>query len=249
MPRTHKSLPRFFVDQPLSLGQELVLERARGNYLITVLRRKEGDQLVVFNGKDGAWLAEIAANGKKSASLKLIRLSTPQTPPADIWYGFAPLKSARLDYMIQKATEMGVGVMQPVLTQHTQNMRSKTEKLRANAVEAAEQCEVLNIPRIAPETKLTTLIQNWRAEHGDRVLIVADEEKAAETPVGAVQELEGRKIGLLIGPEGGFSNDERHLLHSLEFVVPISLGPRILRADTAAVAALTVIQSIIGDWR
>lgn len=249
MPRTHKTLPRLFVDLPLTRGEQPLLNQDQTNYLVNVLRRRTGDQLVVFNGRNGAWLAEISEAGKKSASLRLIEQSAPQTAASDLWYGFAPLKTARLDYMIQKATEMGVGTIQPVMTQHTQNNRIKVEKLRANAIEAAEQCEVLNVPNVEPEMKFQTLIRTWVEKQGDRVLVVADEEKASGSPLPALEKLAGRRVGVLVGPEGGFSSEERSLLSRCEFVVPISLGPRILRADTAAVAALAVIQSIIGDWR
>jgi 16S rRNA (uracil1498-N3)-methyltransferase len=249
MPRTHKTLPRLFVAQLLSLGVTLDLSAEHANYLLNVLRRRVGDSVVLFNGRDGAWRAEIANAGKKTAQLTVHEQSSKQAPASDLWYGFAPLKSARLDYMIQKATEMGVGLMQPVLTQHTQNPRLKTEKLQAHAIEAAEQCEVLSVPHIQKEIKLVALVQTWTAEHADRILIVADEDAASDTPVQTLEKLKGKRIGLLIGPEGGFSDEERTLLHKQSFVVPISLGPRILRADTAAVAALAVIQSIIGDWR
>lgn len=249
MPRTHKTLPRLFVDMPLRAGVQVALGPEQSNYLINVLRRQEGDRLVLFNGQDGAWFSQIDAAGKKKTVLQLVEQSAVQTPVSDLWYGFAPLKSARLDYMIQKATEMGAGLIQPVMTQHTQNNRVKHEKLLAHAIEAAEQCEVLNVPHIEAETKLRPLIQNWQENHGDRVLIVADEEKASGSPVETLARLKGKRIGLLIGPEGGFSSEERTLLLEQKFVVPISLGPRILRADTAAVAALAVLQSIIGDWR
>jgi 16S rRNA (uracil1498-N3)-methyltransferase len=151
--------------------------------------------------------------------------------------------------MIQKATEMGAGTIQPVMTQFTQVRSLKAERLRADAIEAAEQCEVLSVPEIAHEVKLTRLIADWAQMHPDRTLVLADEGESAASPVGALKKLEGRPVGLLIGPEGGFSEEERALLRRQEFVVPISLGSRILRADTAAVAALALIQSIIGDWR
>lgn len=249
MPRTHKTLPRLFVDFPLTTDCEVTLERDQSNYLINVLRKRAGDEVVLFNGKDGAWRAAIETPGKKAVTLRLVDQTATQTPPSDLWYGFAPLKSARLDYMIQKATEMGVGIIQPVTTQHTQVKRIKIDRIQANAIEAAEQCEVLSVPEIAPQTTLARLIDSWSAEHGERKLILADEGEASASPVDALNKLKGQKLGLLIGPEGGFSDDERTLLRKQAFVVPVSLGPRILRADTAAVAALAVIQSIIGDWR
>jgi 16S rRNA (uracil1498-N3)-methyltransferase len=144
---------------------------------------------------------------------------------------------------------MGAGVIQPVITRFTQTHRLNLDRLRANIVEAAEQCEVLSLPRLAPEIALTRLVDSWAAEHGDRALLAADEARASISPVAAIEALRGRDVGLLVGPEGGFSDDERALLRAQSFVVPISLGPRILRADTAAVAALAVVQAIIGDWR
>jgi 16S rRNA (uracil1498-N3)-methyltransferase len=172
-----------------------------------------------------------------------------QTPISELWYGFAPLKSERLDYVIQKAVEMGAGIIQPVMTQYTQVNRLKTERLAANAIEAAEQCEVLSVPEIAPEISLDRLLAEWTELHGTRKLVFADESAASASPLDTLQDLRGEKIGLLVGPEGGFSPQEREKLHGLDFVVPISLGPRILRADTAAVAAMAVIQATIGDWR
>ena len=214
-----------------------------------MLRKAVGDEVVLFNGRDGAWLCRISSDSKKSVSLDVVEQIAPQTPPSDLWYGFAPLKSERLDYMIQKAVEMGAGTIQPVITQFTQNHRLKADRLSANAIEAAEQCEVLNVPAIAPETGLAQLLSDWEKLHGDRVLLFADEGEASSSPVDALAKLSGRPVGLLVGPEGGFADEERRKLHALPFVVPISLGPRILRADTAAVAGLAVIQAIIGDWR
>src|SRR5690606_30390408 len=150
---------------------------------------------------------------------------------------------------IQKAVEMGAGIIQPVMTQYTQINRLKTERLAANAIEAAEQCEVLSVPEIAPEISLDRLLAEWTEVHGTRKLVFADESAASASPLETLQDLRDEKIGLLVGPEGGFSPQEREKLHGLDFVVPISLGPRILRADTAAVAAMAVIQATIGDWR
>ncbi|HEY8594258.1 MAG TPA: 16S rRNA (uracil(1498)-N(3))-methyltransferase [Devosiaceae bacterium] len=249
MPRTHKTLPRLFLDAPLMQGGAVALDKDQTNYLLNVLRRRSGDAVVVFNGRDGAFLAAIEQLSKKTVGLSLGERTAAQTAPSDLWYGFAPLKSARLDYVVQKATEMGAGIIQPVITRHTQLTRINLDRLRANAREAAEQCEVLSIPRIDDEIGLRELLATWQDIHGDRQLVFADEGEEAASPVAALAAIEGRRIGLLIGPEGGFSDDERELLRAQAFVVPISLGPRILRADTAAVAALAVIQSIIGDWR
>jgi RNA methyltransferase, RsmE family len=249
MPRTHAALPRLFVEFDLVAGGNLTLGKDQSLYLAAVLRKVVGDEVVLFNGRDGAWLCQLTGDSKKSVSLGVREQIAPQTPPSDLWYGFAPLKSERLDYMIQKAVEMGVGTIQPVITQFTQNHRLKSERLRANAIEAAEQCEVLNVPAIAPEMALGQVLADWESRHGERVLLFADEGEASSSPVAALEKLRGKPVGLLVGPEGGFADDERRKLHALPFVVPISLGSRILRADTAAVAGLAVIQAIIGDWR
>ena len=246
MPRTHATLPRLYVASDLVAGAPVDLGKDQSLYLAAVLRKVVGDEVVLFNGRDGAWRARMTSDSKRSVSLDLLEQIAPQPAPSDLWYGFAPLKSERLDYVIQKAVEMGVGTIQPVLTQFTQVSRLKHERLVANAVEAAEQCEVLNVPAVAPEISLSALLDTWPS---DRRLILADEGAASASPVERLAGLAGEKIGLLIGPEGGFSDTEREKLLALPYVVPISLGPRILRADTAAVAGLAVIQAIIGDWR
>jgi len=249
MPRTHKSLPRLYLDTPLGVGARLVLEREPTNYLLTVLRMKAGESAIVFNGRDGAWLTRIADDHRKGAVLEAVVQTEPQTPASDLWFGFAPLKTGRLDYLVQKATEMGVGVIQPVITQYTQVSRLKADKLAANVIEAAEQCEVLSVPTLAPELGLGELVAGWRHAHALRRLIFCDESAPSHSPTRELGDLAGLPVGILVGPEGGFSDAERQLLLAQDFVVPISLGPRILRADTAAVAALTVVQAIIGDWR
>lgn len=249
MPRTHKSLPRLYIDTPLSAGVRIVLEREHTNYLLTVLRMKAGEAVIVFNGRDGAWLTRIADDHRKGAVLGAVVQTEHQAERPNLWFGFAPLKTARLDYVVQKATEMGAGVIQPVITQYTQVSRLRIDKLEANIIEAAEQCEVLSVPALAPEIELAELIGGWRHTQGLRRLIFCDESAPSHSPAGVLNDLEGLPVGVLVGPEGGFSDAERALLLAQDFVVPISLGPRILRADTAAVAALAVVQAIIGDWR
>ena len=246
MPRTHATLPRLYVQSDLAHGAVVDLGKEQSLYLAAVLRKAVGDEVVLFNGRDGAWRSRLVSDSKKAVTLEAVEQIASQTPPSDLWYGFAPLKSERLDYVIQKAVEMGAGTIQPVMTQFTQVHRLKLERLEANAVEAAEQCEVLSVPRIAPEISLERLLDGWDA---GRRLILADEAAASASPLSTLEGLQGQPIGLLIGPEGGFSPAEREKLLGLPFVVPISLGPRILRADTAAVAALAVIQATIGDWR
>jgi 16S rRNA (uracil1498-N3)-methyltransferase len=249
MPRTHQSLPRLFVDQPLGQGAAIALGKDQSLYLAAVLRKEIGDEVVLFNGLDGAWLGRMSNAAKKSVVLDLVEQIVPQPPAPNLWYGFAPLKAGRLDYMIQKATEMGASTIQPVITRFTQVSRINLDRVRANAIEAAEQCEVLTVPEIAPEVSLEKLLATWTQTHGERRLVFADEAEGSASPLDRLALQSGLPIGLLIGPEGGFADDERQLLRAQPFVVPISLGPRILRADTAAVAALAVIQAIIGDWR
>jgi 16S rRNA (uracil1498-N3)-methyltransferase len=249
MPRTHASLPRLYVEHPLGEGEAITLGKEQSNYLAAVLRKRVGEEVILFNGLDGAWLARVTDSNKKAVALELVEQTAEQTPRSDLWLGFAPLKTARLDYVIQKATEMGAGIIQPVITQFTQVNRIKVDQMLANAVEAAEQCEVLTVPEIGPEVTLDVLVQNWTSLHPSRVLLVADEGQSSASPVSKINALMGSSIGTLIGPEGGFSARERALLLAQPFVVPISLGPRILRADTAAVAALAIIQATIGDWR
>jgi 16S rRNA (uracil1498-N3)-methyltransferase len=248
MPRSYKSFPRLHVAPALAAAVTLDLDKEQANHLVNVLRLKEGDAAVLFNGRDGAWLGKIIHAGKKGATLELSVQVAHQTPPSDLWFGFAPLKVGRLDYLVQKATEMGAGAIQPVITKFTQ-ARTKPDKLAAYVLEAAEQCEVLTLPAVKPEIGLASLLKGWRQAQGLRRLLFADEAALSASPVEQLNWLKGLPVGVLIGPEGGFSDEERELLLAQDFVIPISLGPRILRADTAAVAALALVQAIIGDWR
>ena len=248
MPRTYKSFPRLYVEPTLAAGATVELGKDQSNYLGAVLRLKEGDSVVLFNGRDGAWLTKIAHAGKKSVTLDVVVQTAHQAPASDLWFGFAPLKVGRLDYLVQKATEMGAGTIQPVITQFTQ-ARTKPDKLAAYALEAAEQCQVLSLPVVRPEIALAQLLDGWRLTQGLRRLLFVDEAAGSSSPVEQIGWLQGLPMGILIGPEGGFSDTERELLLAQDFVIPISLGPRILRADTAAVAALALVQAIIGDWR
>jgi len=243
--RANYRMQRLFL--PHDLVQDGIVEpdQQQSHYLAHVLRLKPAAKLLVFNGRDGEWLAEVAAVEKKKVPLRLLAQVRPQPPHPDLLYCFAPLKAGRLDYLVQKAVEMGAGVLQPVITQHTQMSTVGTDRLRANVVEAAEQCGILPIPRVEDAVKLDRLLWLW--EPGRR-LIFCDEGADTNNPVPALSAIAERKLGLLVGPEGGFSEEERQQLRALPYVTPIPLGPRILRADTAAVAALAVIQATIGDW-
>ncbi|MGB7287728.1 MAG: 16S rRNA (uracil(1498)-N(3))-methyltransferase [Salaquimonas sp.] len=237
---------RLFVDQPLAGGAAFEADRAQANYLLNVLRLKDGAKVLIFNGIDGEWLTSIGQSGRKACKLKIEYQIRPQPAPSSLIYCFAPLKQGRLDYMIQKAVEMGAGVLQPVITQHTQITKLNMERVKANALEAAEQCGILSIPTINKPVKLTQFLIDWDKEHK---LLFADESADDVNPISALSDISRtEQKGLLVGPEGGFSAEERKALLTLEYVRPISLGPRILRADTAAVAALAVIQSACGDW-
>ena len=243
--RANYKMQRLFVPQDLAAGAVFEASPEQSHYLTHVLRMAEGAELLVFNGRHGEWLARIAAKAKKAVRLETVEQTRPQPATPDLVYCFAPLKVGRLDYLVQKAVEMGAGVLQPVITQHTQLAKVGIERLQANAVEAAEQCGILAIPEVREAQKFTALLSSWDKE---RRLIFCDESAETNNPLPALQAIGERKLGLLIGPEGGFSEDERKQLYALPFVTAIPLGPRILRADTAAVAALAVMQATIGDW-
>ncbi|MFN3764529.1 MAG: 16S rRNA (uracil(1498)-N(3))-methyltransferase [Aliihoeflea sp.] len=243
--RANYKMQRLFVEGGLSGDGTVALSAQQSHYLTNVIRMREGGELLVFNGRDGEWRASVAAISKKSVTLSLAEQTRPQPATPDLIYCFAPIKAGRLDYMVQKAVEMGAGVLQPVITQHTQMAKIGTERLQANAVEAAEQCGVLAVPEIREPMKLDRLLAEWDT---DRALIFCDESATGDNPVETLIRLKGRRLALIVGPEGGFSDGERRQLHALDFVTAIPLGPRILRADTAAVAALAVIQATIGDW-
>ncbi|WP_186396992.1 16S rRNA (uracil(1498)-N(3))-methyltransferase [Stappia sp. TSB10GB4] len=249
MPRYDFRLPRLHVEDGLAAGAEVALDRAQSNYLLNVLRMKDGDEVLLFNGRDGEWRAALREQGRKQASLVAGEMTRPQAPLADLHYLFAPLKHARLDYMVQKAVEMGAGALRPVLTRYTQPGRVNLERMRANAVEACEQCGVLAVPAIDEPVALEALLAGWQAGEGARILVFCDEGEASQNPLAALDRLSaGSPLAVLVGPEGGFSEEERALLRAQPFVVPMPLGPRVLRADTAAVAALAVVQARLGDW-
>lgn len=244
-----------FRTKRLHMAEDLVADvaieadRAQSNYLLNVLRLKAGDPVLLFNGRDGEWRADIQPTGRKACLLVPRDLLRPQPAPYDLLLCFAPLKQARLDYMVQKAVEMGAGQLQPVITRYTQVQKLNSDRMAANLVEAAEQCGILSVPALSETVTLTNLLDKWTSVQADRALIFCDELVEGSAGLKALQSLEGRPLAILIGPEGGFTEEERQLLTSKPFVHALSLGPRILRADTAAVAAMAIIQAFIGDYR
>ncbi len=246
MPQLDFRKPRLFVDAALAPGETVALERSQSNYLGNVLRLSAGDSILTFNGRDGEWQASIAGR-KRPDSLTIVAQSRPQDRLPDLAYVFAPLKHARLDYMVQKAVEMGASSLQPVLTRFTQVSRVNGERMRANVIEAAEQCGILSIADVAEPVALDHYLS---ARQGQRLLVFCDETATATNPL---QALQGKLaaaggIDVLIGPEGGFAEEERAALLRQPQILRLSLGPRILRADTAAVAALALVQAALGDW-
>jgi 16S rRNA (uracil1498-N3)-methyltransferase len=244
--RANYRMQRIFVPDALSAGAEFETDRQQSHYLLHVLRLAEGAELLAFNDRDGEWLVRIAAKTKKAVRLAAVEQTRPQPPLPDLVYCFAPLKQGRLDYLVQKAVEMGAGVLQPVITQHTQMKTVGVDRLQANALEAAEQCGILALPQVSEPVRLDALLAGWDPS---RRLIFCDEGADTDNPLDALKAISERAFGLLVGPEGGFSEEERRQLRALPFVTAIPLGPRILRADTAAVAALALLQATIGDWR
>jgi 16S rRNA (uracil1498-N3)-methyltransferase len=239
--------PRLFVDTALAAGASISLDRNQGNYLGNVLRLAAGGTVLVFNGRDGEWQAVIAGH-KRPDRLEVLAQARVQDRLPDLTYAFAPLKHARLDYMVQKAVEMGASTLQPVLTRFTQVNRVNIDRMRANVIEAAEQCGILSLAGVEKPIALERWLDR-RAER--RLLIFCDEAAETADPVAA---LAGRReagsggIDVLIGPEGGFAEEERTILLRQPLNIRLSLGPRILRADTAAVAALSLVQAALGDW-
>jgi 16S rRNA (uracil1498-N3)-methyltransferase len=246
MPQLDFRQPRLFVDAALAAGETVALERNQSNYLGNVLRLAAGDTILVFNGRDGEWQASIAGR-KRPDSLTVVAQARPQDRLPDIAYVFAPLKHARLDYMVQKAVEMGAASLQPVLTRFTQVSRVNGERMRANVIEAAEQCGILSLAEVAEPIPLDRYLG---ARDGQRLLVFCDEAADVTNPVEALQSEAAAAggIDILIGPEGGFAEEERVLLLRQKRTLRLALGPRILRADTAGVAALALVQAVLGDW-
>ena len=242
---------RLFVEDALAEGARVAPSAAAQNYLLNVLRLRQGDVILLFNGRDGEWRAEIEAVSRRAAVLHVERRARDQSGPTNIHYAFAPLKQARLDYMVQKATEMGASRLTPVLTRRTQTRRVSAHRLRANAIEAAEQCGLLTIPETGEPIELDRYLAELDPQ---RLLVFCDEDAPATDPLAplrcrSAESGAGPSVAVLIGPEGGFDETERALILRRGNILRISLGPRILRADTAAVAALALVQATLGDWR
>ena len=252
MPQMDFSAPRLFVEAALAPGETVALERNQSNYLGNALRLAAGDAILVFNGREGEWRAEIGGR-KRPDSLTVVAQTRPQDRLPDIAYVFAPLKHARLDYMVQKAVEMGAASLQPVLTRFTQVSRVNSERMRANVIEAAEQCGILSVADVAEPLNFDRYLGQRDAS---RLLVFCDEAADVADPVQALRQQQAGSggqvacggIDILIGPEGGFAEEERGILLRQQRTLRLSLGPRVLRADTAGVAALGLVQAVLGDW-
>jgi 16S rRNA (uracil1498-N3)-methyltransferase len=246
MPNVNFRTPRLFVDKPLGAGGQVELDRNQANYVGNVMRLAPGDAILVFNGRDGEWRAEVGGE-KRRDRLLIVERTRAQERLANLAYVFAPLKHARLDYMVQKAVEMGVSRLTPVITRHTQVTRVNTERMRANVIEAAEQCGILELAEVDEARNLSNFLRERAA---GRLLVFCDEATDAADPLKLLEQADrSAGIDVLIGPEGGFEASERAALLEQKMIVRLPLGPRILRADTAAVAALTLVQAKLGDWR
>ena len=242
----YKSSIRLFVDSQLGLNMAVALDKAQSHYVVTVMRQKVGMYLEVFNGRDGSFHAEIEKADKKSVTLRCVKSFKEQKYVPDIWFLFAPIKRTRLDFMAQKATELGASAIWPIFTAYTQMTRINEERLHANAIEAAEQCGRLDIPQVMHSKKLMDVLADWPE---DRHIVFCDELAAGQPQtLEILQSLSVQKAAIIIGPEGGFAASERTALLNMPKVVRLSLGPRILRADTAGLAALTLLQAFCGDW-
>jgi 16S rRNA (uracil1498-N3)-methyltransferase len=241
-----KPAARLHVEPDLGDGVSVRLDGAQAHYVMNVMRLARGDVVALFNGRDGEWLGRLDGSGKGWCSLAVFEQRRAQREEGDLWLVFAPIKRARIDFLVEKATELGVSALYPVHTAHTVVGRVNLDRLRANAIEAAEQSERLTLPAVHEPQDLTSLLAGWPRE---RQLMLCDE-SGGGAPIGtALGKVPGGRWAVLVGPEGGFAETELDALRKLAFVCPVSLGPRVLRADTAALAALAVVQALAGDWR
>lgn len=234
---------RLYVDHDLGAEQSVALTREQAHYLFGVMRLAPGACMRVFNGRDGEWQAEVVEAGKRGGQLRCMLQTKPLQPPPDLWLCFAPIKKARTDFIVEKAVEMGAARIVPILTEHTNSERVRTDRLQAHAVEAAEQCGATVVPAVADAVRFSKLLEAWPA---DRHILFCDETRAGKET--ALPKTPSGPWAILIGPEGGFSEPERKTLAGIDMAHGVALGPRILRADTAAVAALTLWQMHYGDW-
>lgn len=237
--------PRLHLNATLAAGVELDLDRDASNYLFAVMRLGAGEACRVFNGRDGEWRAEVALANKRGGRLAIAERLRPPAPPPDLWLLFAPIKKARTDFIVEKAAELGCRRILPITTRRTQSDRVNVDRLQAHAIEAAEQCDLVFAPEVAEPERLETALAAWDPR---RALYFCDESREAR-PLSAAAKGKRAPAAILVGPEGGFAPDERRLLAGMLFVTPVALGPRILRADTAAAAALAIWQDVCGDWR
>ena len=237
---------RLHVTANLGAGQEVALYREQAHYLFGVMRREVGDALRLFNGREGEWLAEIVGGDRRGALLRCLEPTREQSTPPDLWLLFAPIKKARTDFIAEKACELGCRRLVPVFTANTNSGRVNTERLRAHAVEAAEQCGLVSVPDVAEPVALMALLESWPAE---RQILFCDETGPRPPAAEVLRRADPGPWAVLTGPEGGFSPDETLMLYKNRAAHAVSLGHRILRADTEAVAALALWQSVLGDWR
>jgi 16S rRNA (uracil1498-N3)-methyltransferase len=252
MPRYDFRTPRLYVDAPLHAAANVALDAAQANHLVNVLRLKSGDSVLVFNGRDGEWRGALAGTGRRGFAIAIVARTRAQSRALDLHYLFAPLKHARLDYMAQKAVEMGASRLQPIFTQHVQATRVNLQRMRTNVIEAAQQCGILTLPDVAPPLSFERMIAE---RESNRLLVFCDEDAPVKDPIAALSTMRPTNragaiaLAVLIGPEGGFTTEERVALSRLPNAIRLSLGPRILRADTAAVAVLALVGAVLGDWR
>lgn len=243
---TSRAKIRLYVEVDLGADTVVALDAAQAHYLFGVMRQAVGAQVLLFNGRHGEWLAEVVQAGKRKGLLTCTEQTAPLHMPPDLWLIFAPIKKARTAFIVEKAVEMGAARIIPALTRFTNSERWHPDRMQAHTVEAAEQCRATYVPEIAAQTKLDTLLVDWPA---DRQLMFCDESRDALPAAQALAGKTGGPWAIIIGPEGGFSDEESAKLRNMPQTTSVTLGPRILRADTAVIAAMTAWQQVLGDWR